>query len=211
MTITEARVEHLPGLLLCYTRLVEDGQAEHPTTYPAMDAAELDNFTLAILRNLANPVFRCWVAVDETEGRARVLGFLAGEIQDRAIGRPHRFAVPHWMYVHPAARAQGVGRALIRTAVAWALAQGITDTEVTALPGDPQWARMGFTAITTRWAAPLAAVAHRLSSSARAEARKARRPAPPVRVSRPQPRAKKKKSRRRSIENGTRTAASEAP
>ena len=66
---------------------------------------------------------RVWVAADED---GRVLGFVA-----------YADAEVTWLYVHPDAQRRGVGRALLREALAHADALGVPVVEVTVLDGGP--------------------------------------------------------------------------
>src|SRR6266850_1628396 len=97
ITIRPATVDDLPWL----RHLVEKFMAEpiQAAGYPRFDAEELDTFTLAAYRNLtATPSpFRAWLA---WRGKMAV-GVLGGEIQERVVGKPHRFANALWCYVEP--------------------------------------------------------------------------------------------------------------
>ncbi len=156
VTVTPATVEHLPWIRVLFDRLVAEGKAKHLPAYPLMDAEESDAFTLAIYRHLTtNPQFGAWVASVDGE----VIGFLAGEIAERAIGRPHRFAAPHYLYVDPAHRAEGgkhgAAALLIEASLAWARAQGVTHIEVAALEGDTQWEDRGLRPYLRKFYVPI--------------------------------------------------------
>src|SRR5437762_13706212 len=110
--IEPATMAHLPWLRLLFTRWT----AEQPSEYPICDEEEYDNFVVAVSRHMnTNPQFAAFVAII---GR-RVVGFLAGEIVERPIGKPHFIGRAHWMYVVPKHRGKGVGKMLIASGLAW--------------------------------------------------------------------------------------------
>jgi ribosomal protein S18 acetylase RimI-like enzyme len=196
MIIRRATFADVSWLRLLFSHLVEDQQRHFPDHhYPGYDAEELDNFTLVCARELGNgaPHFLAWLAVDPTMGTA--VGFLAGEIASRAIWKPHVFAAPHWLYVAPAARGQGVAQALVAAGVAHLAELGIADVELAALPGDDQWARRGWQPYLVRYAMPTATIASLLVAKAEAA-----RPAMPAvtPASRRAP-VRRKRRRRRTV------------
>lgn len=66
---------------------------------------------------------RVWIAREATDQRQRVIGFLAARLRGaRATGEPHLMHV-EGLAVEPPARRQGIGRALVREAVADARAR----------------------------------------------------------------------------------------
>ena len=79
-----------------------------------------------------------WAADENTEMLVGtfsdvVVGIVAGTVThlgDRAVGRIECF------YVEPDARAVGVGQAIVQSLVEWFDAQGCTDVDAVALPGD---------------------------------------------------------------------------
>src|SRR5206468_3654474 len=117
---------------------------------------EYDNFVITLTRNLtANPDFYLSVAII---GR-RVVGFLGGEISHRPIGKPHRVARAHWLYVVPKHRGKGVSRQLIAHGLAW-MAERQLDvcelSELTATHGD--WERRGFQPFLVNYYQPVTAI-----------------------------------------------------
>ena len=141
MIIRSATVADLPWIRRMWEALCAEGKAAHPHEYPLMDAEEGDRFTLMVYRHLTtNPAFRIYVAEDR-----QIVGFLAGQIVERAIGKPRLYCEPYWLYVDPAARGTRAARSLIDAGVAWLTENGVEHIEVSALAGDPQWARRRFT------------------------------------------------------------------
>ena len=158
MRIEPLQLHHLGDVRRLYRMLIE----ENPMTYPAFDAQELDNFVLAVVQNLTQRphAFRGWVAI---VGR-KVVGFLAGDLGERAVGRPLRYGNAMWMYVHPLHRSKGLGYQLIQAGVAWFTDEGITHVELFARHGDTQWEERGWTPYLTRYVAPIEHVRQLLST-----------------------------------------------
>lgn len=158
MRIAPLAPEHLGDVRRLYKLFL----AEAPYAYPTFDEAELDNFVLTVVQHLQHPAstFHGWVAI---VGK-KVVGFLAGDIGQRAIGRPLRYGNAMWLFVHPAHRRRGIGRQLIAPAVTWLTEEGIEAVELFARHDDPQWAARGFTPYLTRYVAPLTTVATLLSA-----------------------------------------------
>ncbi len=61
------------------------------------------------------------------------VGVARAVVSDGPAGGP---VVVEWLYVEPATRGAGVGRALLDAAVAWGRARGCRSADVSALPGD---------------------------------------------------------------------------
>lgn len=154
ITIRLATADDLPWL----RHLVAEFMAEpvQAAGYPRFDAEELDTFTLIALRSLSEPTssFRCWLAW--RGGKA--VACLGGEIQERRVGKPHRFANALWAYVQPAYRGGDVGFRLLDTFASWAETQGVDMMECRAQAGDSRYADHGYPLIATEYAAPIAQV-----------------------------------------------------
>lgn len=142
-----ATVKDLPDLRLLFQALVVE-EAAQGATYPRIDEAELDNFTLASVRILENPRVQIWVATVQPEDRP--FGFLLAEVLDREIGTPHRYVFAHWIYMHPNARRVGLGKKLMAACAQWATQNGCREIECSAALGDRQWVRRGFTPVGMR-------------------------------------------------------------
>jgi RimJ/RimL family protein N-acetyltransferase len=125
---------------------------EYPVEYPAMDEEELDNFVVHVARQLNdNPHFAGWVAI---RGR-KVIGFTIVEICERAIGKPHRFAMGHWIYIVPKHRDKHISRELQLATVQWLMQNNIDKLEFFANEGDDQWVRRGNRPLGHRYVADL--------------------------------------------------------
>lgn len=203
VTILRAEVSHLPWLRHLFAALVGEQSTRFAPPYPVLDGEELDEFTRTLYRHLSgNPGFAAWLAA--VDGRA--VGFLAGEIWERAIGKPHRYAAPHYLYVEPAHRGAGVARALIATGVQWLAAQGIDTVELASLAADDGWLRRGWRPYLTKFYLPLAEVAAlTVAPHASATARTVPEPQVVVGAARPTPRrrrAPRAPKRRRGHVNG---------
>lgn len=136
LKIEPMRLDHLPYLRLLYQMMV----TEHPVEYPIMDDEELDAFVVMVARQLnTNELFAGWVAI---RGK-KVIGFQAVEIMHRAIGKPHRFGMGHWIYIVPKHRGKGVSRELELHATQWLIGNDIEHLEFFALEGDDQWVKRG--------------------------------------------------------------------
>lgn len=103
-----------------------------------------------------DPDVYCRLAEDAVSGSP--LGFLAGWVEVRRIGHPHRYWMADHLYVVPAARGRGVGAALIRDGMTHAAKCGMDTLECVALATDPQWAARGWTPTLTRYRATLDAM-----------------------------------------------------
>src|SRR5262249_41243086 len=80
-----------PGLgRLCAPLAAEPGATRGPIVYPAHGPADLDNFTLLTARRVEHdPTLLMYVAVDDDTGE--LVGYLGGEVSERAIGEPRLF------------------------------------------------------------------------------------------------------------------------
>lgn len=122
--IEPATVMHLPWLRMLFVRM----GAEQAISHPQFDEEEYDNFIVLTARHLANnPNYFCFVAII---GR-RVVGFITGEICDRAVGKPHRYGECYLIYVVPKHRKHGVSLMLSAAGIQWVLDRGVTSIEWT--------------------------------------------------------------------------------
>jgi GNAT superfamily N-acetyltransferase len=157
ITIRRATVDDLPWL----RHLIAAFMAE-PTesgAYPALDAEELDAFTLGALRGLTGtyPNFRAYIA---WRGRQAV-GMIGGELQERLVGKPHQYAHVLWIYVEPACRESDVGFRLLEGFAEWAKSAGVTDVEWRSTAGNSRYLDAGYPVVATMFAAPIASVLDR--------------------------------------------------
>jgi len=159
MIVRRAIYEDLPALRIAYAHLVGELEAERIVHYPQHDAQTLDDFVIHLSGRMlqGDPRLLLYVALED-ESRA-LLGFLGGDISERALGYPRRFGAAHWLYVAPVARKLGVARALVRTAVADLAAAGVTHVELASLTNDDQWLKRGWAPYLVHYVLPLEAVA----------------------------------------------------
>jgi GNAT superfamily N-acetyltransferase len=156
-TIRRATFADVPGLRGLFTQLVAALEAMRPVAYPTHTMDDVDAFTLLTARRLeADPTFLMYLAVDDATGAP--VAFLGGELGQRALGQPRVFGAAHWLYVAPAARGQGIARALVRLACEDLAVAGITHVELAALRGDLQWATRGWIPYLIHHVLPLEAV-----------------------------------------------------
>src|SRR5262249_48684841 len=148
----------VPGLRRLFAALVAELEATRgPIVYPAHGPADLDNFTLLTARRVEHdPTLLMYVAVDDDTGE--LVGYLGGEVSERAIGEPRLFGAAHWLYIAPTHRGRGLARALVQRGCADLEALGITHVELAALASDPQWQARGWVPYLVHHALPLAAV-----------------------------------------------------
>jgi GNAT superfamily N-acetyltransferase len=139
----------LEGLLAA---LMREHQGTFPAAYPHFapveDAANL--LTLYAPRLAQDPSLVAVLAVD----RAPV-GLLVGEVVARPVGRPATVGFVEWFYVVPEARGQGIGRDLVRAALALVRPYGVTHIEIASVPGDRQWHRRGWRETSRHYVAPV--------------------------------------------------------
>jgi GNAT superfamily N-acetyltransferase len=155
--IRRATFADVPALRGLFTALVADLEAVRPVAYPTHTADDFDAFTLLTARRVeTDPTLLLYVAVDDVTGD--LVAFLGGEIAQRALGQPRVFGAAHWLYVAPAARGQGLARALVRLACEDLAAAGVTHVELAALRGDLQWATRGWVPYLIHHVLPLEAV-----------------------------------------------------
>jgi GNAT superfamily N-acetyltransferase len=185
----------VPGLRRLFAALTAEMTAAHPAPYPAYGPDDLDSFTLLTARRIGqDPTLLFYVATDDTTGE--LVGYLGGEISERAIGEPRVFGNAHWLYIAPPYRGRGLARALVERGCADLDALGVTHVELAALTGDTQWMARGWIPYVVHHALPLAAVragvAERpaVDPTPTAPAASAPAPAPP-------PAAPRKRRRRR--------------
>jgi GNAT superfamily N-acetyltransferase len=196
MTIRRATFADVPALRRLFAALVVELEAARPVAYPTHTVEDLDAFTLLTARRLeSDPTLLLYVAVDDAT--AEPVAFLGGEIAQRALGQPRIFGAAHWLYVAPAARGQGLARALVRLACEDLAAVGVTHVELAALRGDLQWATRGWIPYLIHHVLPLEAVvagaAERPEAGAAAEV--ATPPPPPAPA--PPPRVVRRRRKRR--------------
>jgi GNAT superfamily N-acetyltransferase len=143
------------ALELLLAALMREHQAAYPGAYPAFQPEVAAAYFAAgyAPRLGTDPSLVAVLAVD----RAPV-GLLVGEVVTRAVGRPATVGFVEWFYVLPEARGQGIGRAIIRAALALVRPLGVTDIEVASVPGDKQWARRGWRETRRSYVAPVAHV-----------------------------------------------------
>jgi len=143
--IVQADFSHIPWLRMLFLRW----SLEFPCDYPTMDDEEYDNFVLAVSRHMqSNPDFGCWVAM---KGR-RVVGFIAGEISSRMIGKPRVVCTVHWLYVVPKHRAANVGSILTAQLFTWLRSRQIHTIEFGETAAQQgAWAKRGFKLFNLRY------------------------------------------------------------
>lgn len=158
MIVRRAIFADVPALRIAFAHLVAELEAKRVVPYPTHDADTLDQFTLLTAHRVEHdPRLLLYVALED-DTRA-LLGFLGGEVAERALGRPTVFGAAHWLYVDPEARGRGVARALVRCAVADLATLGITHVELASLTGDDQWLARGWLPYLVHYVLPLSAVA----------------------------------------------------
>lgn len=155
--VRAAAVADLPWLRHLFAGLVSEQFSHYPRVYPTFSVPEdLDVFTATCYRHLAyDQNFAAFVAWHPASKRA--VGFIAGEIQTRAIGAPKRFGMAHWLYVHPDYRDQHLAGALIGAGMDWLRARGLDTLEFVGFDGDPLWPRHGAIPFLTHYMVPLGA------------------------------------------------------
>lgn len=123
-------------------QMIEKMLDEIGTTYPVMDAEEIDRQMLCILATLKNPRCLYLIAYD---GK-KPAGFFLGEICERVYGKPHVFGVARDLYVVPEKRHKGIMQRLIQMAVKYAADAGVKVIEEIGVPKTTQlkWDKLGF-------------------------------------------------------------------
>jgi GNAT superfamily N-acetyltransferase len=206
MAVRRATFGDVPGIRRLYGALVAELEASRVIRYPTHDAATLDSFTLLCARRIEDdPAFLLYVASDD--GSGELVGFLGGEVAMRALGSPAVFGAAHWLYVEPAARGQGIARALVRLGVAELARHGVTHVELAGVTGDDQWTRRGWVPYLVHHVLPIAAVEAAAAEPPAAlvvpppmpPAAPAPVPAPPARVAKVARVRGRKRTRRRRL------------
>src|SRR5215467_6156259 len=126
--IRPALYPDVPSLRRLYAALQAELAAAYPVPYPSHGATDLDAFTLLSARRVEqDPTLLMYVATDDDTGE--LVGFLGGEVSERAIGEPRIFGAAHWLYLLPTHRGRGLARALVARACADLEAYGVTHVE----------------------------------------------------------------------------------
>jgi len=155
--IRRAVYADVPELRRLYAALTAELAASYAVPYPAYGPEDLDSFTLWAARHLEqDPTVLLYVATDDATGD--LVGFLGGEISERAMGEPRVFGAAHWLYIVPDARGRGFARALVARGVADLETLGVGHVEVAAVAGDRQWETRGWLPYLVHHSLPLAAV-----------------------------------------------------
>jgi GNAT superfamily N-acetyltransferase len=184
----------VPGLRRLYAALITELEATRPQPYPTHGPDDLDSFTLLTARRIEqDPACLLYVATDDATGE--LVGFLGGELSERAMGEPRVFCAAHWLYIAPPSRGRGIARALVERGCADLDALGVTHVELAAGAGDLQWMARGWVPYLVHHALPLAAVragvAERPAVGPTAAASTASAPPPPELVGPPAPRKRR--------------------
>jgi GNAT superfamily N-acetyltransferase len=147
-TIRPATILDVPVLQQLYAAWVAGDVG-----YPHIDAEEHTHFSATIIRHLAlNPDFAIFLALaDDTT----IVGFVGLEVLERVVGKPHRYALGHWLYVVPVHRHAGVAAQLIEAAMLWCRSKQVPVIELTALDREDGWARRGFIPFLTAYYLPV--------------------------------------------------------
>jgi len=157
MIVRRAIFPDIPAITTAFRHLVADLESHQLVPYPTHDARTLDAFAMNLAGRVdVDPRLLLYVALED-ESHA-LLGFLGGEVSERVLGYPTRYGAAHWLYVAPAARGQGVARALVRVACTDLATLGITHVELASLSGDEQWLRRGWAPYLVHYVLPLKAV-----------------------------------------------------
>jgi GNAT superfamily N-acetyltransferase len=157
MIVRRAIFADLPAIRIGFAHLVAELEAQRLVPYPTHDAGTLDDFTVHLAGRIGvDPRLLLYVALED-ETRA-LLGFLGGDVSERALGYPTRFGAAHWLYVAPVARKLGVARALVRLACEDLAQLGITHVELASLTNDMQWLNRGWAPYLVHYVLPLEAV-----------------------------------------------------
>jgi len=197
MTVRPAIFADVPGLRRLYTALVAELAATYAVPYPAYGPADVDSFTLWTAGRLEqDPTVLVYVATDDVTGE--LVGFLGGEISERAMGEPRVFGAAHWLYIVPDARGRGLARALVERGCADLETLGVGHVEVAAVAGDRQWETRGWVPYLVHHSLPLAAVkagAAERPAVDRPTSAASVAPAPPLEAVTPPPRKRRRRRR----------------
>lgn len=178
MIVRRAIYEDIPAIRIGYAHFIAELEGHRLVPYPEHDDATLQDFTVLLAGRVGNdPRLLLYVALEDNT-RA-LLGFLGGEVSERALGYPTRYGAAHWLYVAPVARKLGVARALVRYACSDLAQLGITHVELAALTGDNQWLTRGWAPYLVHYVLPLDAV---ISGAAERPPAPALEPAPALAV-----------------------------
>lgn len=147
VTVRPAGYPELPAVQVLFARLTAE---RVEATYPLIDDEEQRRFLLEMANRVDQNHQGAFCLVAES-GPGRLVGFITGQLAERAIGKPRLFAFFEWLGVVEGARTLGIGRALANAALDWCVARGVTHVEcngssVTA----PDWERRGFRPVFTR-------------------------------------------------------------
>ena len=157
MIVRRAIFADIPAIRIGFAHLVAELEGHRLVPYPLHDAGTLDDFTVHLAGRVGvDPRLLLYVALED-ESRA-LLGFLGGDVSERALGYPTRFGAAHWLYVAPVARKLGVARALVRLACEDLLQLGITHVELASLTGDNQWLERGWAPYLVHYVLPVEGV-----------------------------------------------------
>ena len=138
VTVVPMRPEHADDVLAVYQLGIDEGDATFETSAPTWEAFDRSHL----------PAHR-FVALD---GKGQVLGWVATvPVSERCV---YAGVVEHSVYVHPAARGQGVGRALLAALIASTEAAGIWTIQSGVFPENTAslslHERAGFRRVGTR-------------------------------------------------------------
>lgn len=159
MIVRRAIFPDLPAIGQAFAHLVAELESHRLVPYPTHDAGTIDDFLVHLSGRLMNSDPRLLLYVALQDDTRALLGFLGGEVGERALGYPTRFGSAHWLYVAPVARGLGVARALVRYACDDLAELGITHVELAALTGDDQWLKRGWAPYLVHYVLPLQGVA----------------------------------------------------
>jgi hypothetical protein len=154
-TIRLATIEDLPWIRSLWRDMVSEGGPPYPTNI----LGSIDAFTRSVALALTMSPPQAFVFLGQLPGSFTPDAFLAYEIQQRSLGLPSRLGFVHYCFTKPEARGHGLATTLCELGAEHMLAQGLTDAEITTVPGDQKWTDLGFIAYETRHHCPLAGVA----------------------------------------------------
>lgn len=155
-TIRRATPADAPALFRAWQDLRAHNASTDPRVIPA-PVSEIE-FTAGLRELLARPTGTLVIA----EVNGQLAGFIRAGVEENAPDRlPERHVGIGYLYVDPAARRRGIGRALFAAVRDWAASQdGVAHFEMTVLNQDGQaeafWRALGFSPFIQRLWAPLA-------------------------------------------------------